>query len=118
MALAIGALNPTSWRGTLQGPRKNVETFTRPGVAGSGLVVDAARAPECEVETDYLGTLANCNVFRTTAELMVGTVVACTDQWGTSWSDVAVIAVESQITATTGSAAGVCRTRWRLIAEG
>jgi hypothetical protein len=118
MALAIGSLSPNAWRGTLQGPRKTVETFTRPGVAGSGLVVDAARAPEVEIETDFLGSLADCQTFRTTAELMVGTVVSCSDQWGASWDDVAVIAVESQITATAGTYAGVCRTRWRLIAEG
>lgn len=116
----IGVLNFTSMRGDLQGPRPNVSIFTRPGVAGHGLVVSAPHGIEQELETDYVGPLSTAMAQFDAAEALIGTVVSITDAAGTTMANCTILDVAGRSYAITGAGAGndtLLRLRWRLIAE-
>lgn len=120
MTLAIGSLTPHAIRGTVQGEQKSVAVVTRAGVAGTGLLVSAAQATPYTLETDYYGTLVQCDTWRDTALGMVGTVVSITDAFGATWTDTAVLGLEFRyITAKGlgGSNTHILRATWTLVSE-
>lgn len=120
MALAIGSLTPHAIRGTIQGEQKPVSVVTRAGVAGTGLLVGAAQATPYTLETDYYGTVAQCDTFRDAALGMVGTSVSITDAFGATWTDNAVLGFEFRyITAKGlgGSNTTIIRGTWSLVSE-
>lgn len=120
MALAIGSLTPHAIRGTIQGEQKPVSVVTRAGVAGTGLLVGAAQATPYTLETDYYGTVAQCDTFRNAALAMVGTSVSITDAFGATWTDNAVLGFEFRyITAKGlgGSNTTIIRGTWSLVSE-
>jgi hypothetical protein len=113
----IGTLTFTGMRGTLQGPRSGVDTFTRPGVSGAGVLVDAAHPVAQQIETVTADTAANCAIQLAAAEDLVGTIVAVTDDFGDSLNHCAILGVSGSIKAATGSAAAVLTMRWTILAD-
>lgn len=120
MALAIGSLSVDAFRGTIQSKQKGVEYFTRPGVAGLGLLVDAVHSTPSTIETDFTGTLAECNTWRNTALGFVGTSQSVTDAFGTTWTDVAILGFEFVYRTAKGlggSKTHIVTARWTMAAE-
>lgn len=120
MALAIGSLSPHAIRGTIQGEHAPVSVITRSGVAGTGLLVGAAQATPYTLETDYYGTVANCDTFRDAALAMVGTSVSITDAFGATWTDNAVLNFEfayHTVKGLGGSNTTILRATWTLVSE-
>ena len=120
MALAIGSLTIHAIRGTVQGEQKPVQVITRAGVAGTGLLVGAAQATPYNLETDFYGSVVQCDTWRNTALAMVGTVVSITDAFGATWTDTAVLGVEFRYITARGLGAGnttIVRATWSLVSE-
>jgi hypothetical protein len=120
MAIAIGSLAPHAIRGTVQGEQKPVSVVTRAGVAGTGLLVGAYQATPYTLESDYYGTMANCDTFRDAALAMVGTSVSLTDAFGATWADTAVLGVEFRYIRAKGlggSNTHIIRATWTLVSE-
>ena len=118
---SLGSLTVHAMRGTLQGTQKPVEVVTRAGVAGTGLVVGASIATPFQVETDFYGTISDCDTWRDTALGYVGTSQSVTDGDGATWSDVAILGMEFQrmrAIGLGGTSTHVVRATWRLAAEG
>jgi hypothetical protein len=117
---AIGTLTISAMRGTVQGERKPVEIITRPGVAGTGLLVGAYQAPPYTLETDYYSTLANCLTWMASADLLVGTSVSVTDALGETRSDTAVLGLDYQVIRAKGlggSNTHIVRATWTMASE-
>jgi hypothetical protein len=120
MALAIGSLTPHSIRGTIQGEQRSVSVFTRAGVDGTGLLVGAYQATSYTLETDYYGTVEQCDTFRNTALDLVGTSVSITDAFGATWTDNAVLGFEFRYIIAKGlggSNTTIIRATWSLVSE-
>jgi len=114
----IGAFTPDTWRGTLQGPRKSVETFQRAGVPGNGVVVGAAHGQESQIETVALCTdLAAAATLVTTLEAIVGTVVSVTDDAGRTFDLSAVLSAQSIINSCKGVSGktALVTTQWSIL---
>jgi hypothetical protein len=117
---AIGSLSVYSWRGTVLGEQKPVAIITRAGVAGTGLSVGAYQATPYNIETDYIGTLAQCNTWRDTALGYVGTSQSVTDAFGATWSDTAILGVTFQYLRAIGlggSNTHIIRAVWHMVSE-
>ena len=117
---AIGSLTIHAWRGTVQAWQSPVEIITRAGVEGTGLVVGADQGTPFNVETDYYGTIAQCDTWRNTAIGIVGTSVSITDGNGATWSDTAILNVAFtyiRAKGLGGSNTHIIRATWHMVNE-
>lgn len=116
---SIGGITVSAMRGTILEPMTEVQTFTRPGVAGLGLIIDSAHPKTVEIETDHYGTAANIGTFVGSAVATIGTSVTVVDQFGSTWTDVAVLDLSYSIFVAKGmggSNTHIVRARWTLAA--
>lgn len=116
---SIGTLSFTAWKGTIQPQSASVETFTRAGVDGTGLLVGAVRGVQSAIETVNVDTLVNVAADLDDAKAMVGTVVTAVDDSGTTFSNTAVISVSGTIKRCggVGSSTHMLTMSWQLLAE-
>lgn len=117
---AISSLTPNAWRGQIQGVRTSNQTFRRAGVSGTGMLVGGTHGAEYAVETDYFGTLAECDTWRNTALGLVGTKVSVTDAWGATWSDTLILDVRFRYIRAMclpSTATHILRAEWDMLSE-
>lgn len=117
---AIGSLSVDAWRGSVQGMQQSLEVFTRAGVDGSGLLVNAYHGVPYTVETDFYGTLAGVQSWRATALTYPGTVVSVTDSDSYAWANTAVLGVEFIIRRAKGlggTNTHIITATWQMISE-
>ena len=115
----IGALSFSSMRGTLQGPRAEVQVHHRPGVAGHGLVVSAPHGVEQELQTMLISNLGACIAYLGAAEALIGSVVSVTDADGTTFANCSILDTRgsTQVIAGAGGSTYLLTQVWRLVAE-
>jgi hypothetical protein len=115
----VGALTVTAMLDNLQGPRKDVQVYKRPGVAGHGLVTSAAHGVQQQIRTLLVSTLANCLSQFGAAEALVGTVVSITDETGVTFANCSVIDVRGTTKAIAGvsGANTLLSLTWDIVAE-
>ncbi len=120
MAASIIGNAVDAWRGTLQGPKRAVMPFVKPGVDGSGIVVGGKHATPSEVETmTWCLDLSAAVTLKATYEALVGTIGSVTDDAGTTLDKCAILSVEAQILACTGHAvnAALLSARWTILGD-
>lgn len=111
---SIGSLTVDTWRGVPQQALPETVAITRPGVAGTLLLVGASHQQEQEIETIILGTSGECSAAWGAANAMAGTVVSATDNYGSTWDRTAVQGLRHEELRPT-TAGWMLRTRWRLL---
>lgn len=116
---SVSSLTVNAWRGSILGEQKGVEIITRAGVAGTGILVGAYQATRSVIETEYYGTLANCQTWVNTAVTYTGNSISVTDALGTTWSDTVVLSVTYKIQAVKGLGANthIVFATWEMMAE-
>lgn len=115
----IGSLSFTAMRGTLQGPRSDVQVFKRAGSSGHGLLISASHGVEQELQTILISTPAACIAYLGAAEVLVGTVVSVTDADGTTFANCSILDTRGSTQAISGAGGNTCLLTqvWRLVAE-
>jgi hypothetical protein len=120
MPAAIASLTFDALQGPpFPAPAPQVETWTRPGVAGAGATISAAHPRRWEGVTVYADTAANCGTQKIAAEALIGTKISATDAWGTTRTGCLVEDAIADITPATGATGieAVLSVRWTLLID-
>lgn len=116
MAMGIGAITAVKWSGPgIQANAPDVATITRPGYAGTALLIGAAHPLPIDVETVTIAADDADEQAATAAiRALVGTVTTAEDHRGVTTSDCAVLGavVASTVWSTKG---WLITTRWQLL---